>query len=54
MADDQRRTPEQKQEFYLAKAQEAEDAAKHAADENERALLLQISQSWRLLAIRLA
>ena len=53
MPDDQPTTAERKREFYLAKAQEAEDATLHAADDNERALLNQIAQSWRLLAIRL-
>jgi hypothetical protein len=50
---DERPPPiDKKRAFYPAKAEEAERAAKQAADDNERALLLEIAQSWRLLAIR--
>ena len=53
MTDDLSTTPtKNKREFYLAKAQEAEEAARQAKDSNEHTLLLQIVQSWRLLAGR--
>lgn len=41
---------QQRRETYIAKAKEAEGMAHETDDANARKLILQIAQSWRLLA----
>lgn len=41
---------QQRRQTYLAKAKEAESLAQHTEDLDARRLMLQIAQSWRLVA----
>jgi len=41
---------EERRDFYLSKAQEAEDRATYVKDLEARRMMTQIAESWRLLA----